>query len=563
MLARAQIRRKGSFPNGASSCAGWILLAGALLWCAACQPTSPERTGRMAPPASPNIVLVTFDTLNLWRTSLFNETLDTTPNLERLAERAFFVRRAHTRVPLTLPSHVSMMSGRFAIDLGVFANGDFLPPGTPTLASLLQQRGYTTAAFVSLGVLNPRFGLGEGFEHYRESYRGRPGVWYAAADEVLTDVASWLADRAPNAPPFFLWVHLSDPHEPYGRPDMPADVELTIEDRDGAVREVGQFRLAQRESHQLTIDLPPGRSTLRFASLRAAGPDDLSRTSLVIRIERAAGARAIVERKLPTGSDIALAGTPLELEFDNTGTEPAPLELDITGSFRAPPRAWLLENYDRDVRFADRGLGDLSRLLEPWHETTLWAVASDHGEGLNRQGVVGHAAWVGEDQLRILFLLAAPWLEARIVDDVRGTTADLAPTVLEAAGLPVPETMSGRSLVLCSRTADCRTDDEWLAYGVRRNAQLNAIALYRWPDKLSHTFKRRRRYVDLERDPRESRNRIRGGVEPENDPRLEAMSEALEEEATALGQRLDRAASEREIDQETEDALRALGYLED
>ena len=69
-------------------------------------------------------------------------------------------------VPLTLPSHVAMLTSTYPFVSGVEDNGDRLAPGAVTLATTLQAHGYQTAAFLGSFVLDRRFGLDQGFQTY-------------------------------------------------------------------------------------------------------------------------------------------------------------------------------------------------------------------------------------------------------------------------------------------------------------------------------------------------------------------------------------------------------------
>ena len=129
---------------------------------------------------------------------------------------------ASAHVPLTLPSHASIFTGRYPLSHGVHDNGGFaLPESVPTLASTLRGAGYHTAAFVSSFVLRGTTGLAHGFEVYDDRFEGLGRARLTASrlerrgPEVAREAVRWLA-TAPR--PFFLWVHFYDPHAPYDPP---------------------------------------------------------------------------------------------------------------------------------------------------------------------------------------------------------------------------------------------------------------------------------------------------------------------------------------------------------
>jgi choline-sulfatase len=168
----------------------------AVLVFAACQARPSPR-----PPSS--IVLVTIDTL---RADHVNATL--TPALDALGREAVVFDQAITVAPLTLPAHASLLTGLYPMRHRVRDNEFALPADVPTYPSLLKQRGYATAAFVSAVVLDHRCGLNRGFDLYDDAIEGPE----RAAVDTLTRAAEWL-DRAPRT--FFVWVHIFEPHAPY------------------------------------------------------------------------------------------------------------------------------------------------------------------------------------------------------------------------------------------------------------------------------------------------------------------------------------------------------------
>ena len=163
----------------------------------------------------PNIVLITIDTL---RTDRLGRGL--TPNLDALAARGTSYQNVRTTVPLTLPAHVSLMTGAAPYAHGVRENGVVFDRKLPTLARRFRDAGYRTAAFVGAYVLNRRFGLDEGFGTYDDNVRRdvRLAEQLEAerpAAEVVDAALAWLANENSR---FFLWVHVYDPHIPYAPP---------------------------------------------------------------------------------------------------------------------------------------------------------------------------------------------------------------------------------------------------------------------------------------------------------------------------------------------------------
>jgi arylsulfatase A-like enzyme/Tfp pilus assembly protein PilF len=186
-----------------------VLLLAAVLALAAARP---------APAGPPSVVLLTLDTT---RADALGAR---TPTLNSLAARGTRWMGAVSPVPLTLPAHVSLLTGLVPPEHGIHDNGTaVLPKDVPTLAAAFAGRGYATAAFVASRVLDRRFGLDRGFQVYDDKAPAEQIGEYGYPERnarQMTDAAlEWLAKR-PAGKPFFLWVHYYDPHAPYNPPDI-------------------------------------------------------------------------------------------------------------------------------------------------------------------------------------------------------------------------------------------------------------------------------------------------------------------------------------------------------
>lgn len=189
-----------------------LAVAAALPWGAAGPAAEPPR----------NLLLVTLDTFRGDHLGANGATAVATPHLDRLAAAGANFTRARAPVPLTLPSHASILTATYPHDHGVRDNGELLGDALPTLAEVLRRRGYATAAFVGSFVLDRRFGLARGFDHYDDRVARTPAALENVEAErdgaaVLDAFEGWLAARDP-ARPFFAWLHLYDPHAPYVAP---------------------------------------------------------------------------------------------------------------------------------------------------------------------------------------------------------------------------------------------------------------------------------------------------------------------------------------------------------
>ncbi|MCX7974802.1 MAG: sulfatase-like hydrolase/transferase [Candidatus Aminicenantes bacterium] len=177
----------------------------------------------LAIPDSPkaNLLLVSIDTIRPDRISCYETRYLRTPNIERLAIRGLIFDRAFAHTPLTLPSHVNMLTGLTPPFHGVHDNARFrLKDDILTLAEYLKIQGYTTGAFIGAFPLDSRFGLNQGFDVYDDHYstKARQEFFYIErpAESVINASLDWLKNQRN---PWFAFIHLWDPHQPYNPPE--------------------------------------------------------------------------------------------------------------------------------------------------------------------------------------------------------------------------------------------------------------------------------------------------------------------------------------------------------
>ncbi len=162
-----------------------------------------------------SVALVIVDTLRADHLGCYGSATPT-PNLDQLARDGSIFLDATAHSPLTLPSHASILTGTTPLYHGIKDNGRYeLLKKFETLAEMLKERGYKTAAFVGAYPVHSRFGLNQGFDIYDDSQLRARGE--KEADEVVTTARDWLEQRKEG--PFFLWVHIFDPHSPYEPPE--------------------------------------------------------------------------------------------------------------------------------------------------------------------------------------------------------------------------------------------------------------------------------------------------------------------------------------------------------
>jgi len=232
-----------------AGCRGWPFLAPAALALvlASCAPepeeappaTVPTDVGRLlagASTARPPVILITIDTLRADRLSSYGSDRVETPHIDRLAAEGVRFDNASSTVPFTLPAHSSIMTGLYPPSHGVRENvGYVLGAEQVTLAERFRDAGYRTGGFVSAFVLDARWGIGRGFDTYVDDFDldsmagANLGSVQRPGPETIAHALEWLDETAASGDggaagrttgsPFFLWLHLFDPHDPYEPPE--------------------------------------------------------------------------------------------------------------------------------------------------------------------------------------------------------------------------------------------------------------------------------------------------------------------------------------------------------
>ncbi|HXU29298.1 MAG TPA: sulfatase-like hydrolase/transferase [Thermoanaerobaculia bacterium] len=200
------------------------------------------------------VIVVSIDTLRSDRLPIYGSKRIETPAIDALAREGIVYERAYSQIPLTLPSHTSILTGQFPADHGVRDNTGYLFEAAkhPFLPLLLKKAGFATGAAVSSFVLRGETGLGDGFDYYEGAIDLRTGEALGRSQRPGGETAALALDWAKKqgSGPFFLLLHLYEPHSPYepvepfrSRYANPYDGEIATAD---AI--VGRFFDALREA---------------------------------------------------------------------------------------------------------------------------------------------------------------------------------------------------------------------------------------------------------------------------------------------------------------------------
>jgi arylsulfatase A-like enzyme/tetratricopeptide (TPR) repeat protein len=211
----------GRFSRGVSTAAAVLLFL--------CVSGGPSQTSSSHASATTSVLLITVDTLRADRLSCYGARSVRTPAMDALAAQGTRFENVLAQVPTTPPSHAVILTGTYPMYNGVrgFTSGA-LPKGVGVLAEAFQRHGYDTAAFVSSAVLESSWGFGRGFKEYDDRFTvrrveiGNPAAIERRAEETVDRLLAWLQARLQSgtaAAPFFVWLHLYDPHAPYDPPE--------------------------------------------------------------------------------------------------------------------------------------------------------------------------------------------------------------------------------------------------------------------------------------------------------------------------------------------------------
>ncbi len=386
-------------PSRAARCIPALLLA-LPLSCTAPEPEVVER--------HPNVLLVTIETLRADHVGIYGYGRNTTPNLDRLARQGAVFQQAIAQAPFTLPSLASIMTGLTPPGHGVRNHPAQLSPELVTLAELLSQAGYRTAAMTRHSWLRRRSSFDQGFDEYHNN------KFSAGLDARSLSLAAidWL--RVNGEKPFFLWLHFLDPHLPY-TPGYPYSVMYhPAHQEEKRVQQL--FSMIDRPREDF---LPTP-----YADLSGGPYYDL------------------VMRYYP-GNEALLD---LALWRRHRG--------DIFfGKVRYPSAdvSQMRDLYDGALAYTDDNVARLLRALaeQGLAENTIVVVAGDHGEAFGEHDLFfTHDFTLYDEVVRVPLLVRMP---ERIAPgtDIRQQVRlmDIAPTLLDLAGLEVPSNMEGESLV--------------------------------------------------------------------------------------------------------------------
>ncbi len=505
-----------------------------------------------------NLILITLDTQRADYLSCYDPSHSQTPHLDSLAEEGILFENCYSLIPITLPAHAAMFYSQQPHELSIYNNGEaFTKQEKATaVAEIFKERGYATAAFVSMGVLEADYGLNQGFAEYEGDYPQK-GRYYATAEEINDQVFPWLDKKFDQK--FFLWVHYSDPHAPYHPPYSSPALTINLNGE-----RLGEYFLNET-LYDLKIDLSPGDNVLHFQINNAYRERPKQRHARFRRLEVSSleGEENLALARLDgwfgsSDEDIDSCAKEASLKITNpTGLTQA--RLKFRGSLGLG-HAGARELYKKEVEYMDLQIGALIGRLKQLdiYTKTHILVVGDHGEGLgeylkrNQRVHFGHIQYLYDVYLHVPLLVRSPNIKSgrqRIRTHV--SLLDIAPTLLGLAGLKPPQDYAGKNIL----SPEYSGSQEIFQASYRPEATRDQFGILSSPLHFIFTPEDNAyELYDLSSDPQEKTN---------------IYSERGQEESVKhLKRQLDEAAREilknRTVpkrDKGPEEMLRALGYI--
>ncbi len=357
-------------------------------------PVSPRGS---TPP--PNLLLLSLDTVRADHTSLYGYERNTTPNLVSLSETATVYRQAVASSNQTLSTHASIFTGLYSRSHGAYPSPDLNPIGMPlaehfhTLAEFLADRGYwNLGAVANFGYLNPGLGLAQGFHYYDA--------------------------RIPLAP---------------------------FRDLGSSYLRVGIRRLMQKWVSTAKMD----RQT------RTA--EEITDHAIAL-LEKARGADSpffLFVNYMDTHNPY-LPPPPYDTLFP--GKDPSFtderrrrlrfLHVEPGMQLTANDRDHMISQYDGAIAYIDSQIARLLARLEETstYDNTMIVVVGDHGEAFGEHSVVGHGRTLYQHQIFVPLLVRQPGQKTGRACEAIVSQVDILPTILDAIGTAIPDSLHGRSL---------------------------------------------------------------------------------------------------------------------
>jgi arylsulfatase A-like enzyme len=454
----------------------------------------------------PNVLLIAMDTVRADHLAVYGYSRNTTPHLRDFARQAVLYKNPIAVAPHTLPSHASIFTGLYPQSHGAhhsfpdFPQGRPLATAFPTLASVLTSEGYQTmAVMANRYFLRPQFGIARGFQF---------ADWQQPVETLNGSMQFFLRMRIWELLPEGAWTRILDART------------ITADEVNSRAFLLLQQMRARRAPFFLFLNymdahvpfLPPAPYGQLYPG--------------------SGSARSIEDYEQPV-RDVDVSGLPMDAHL----------------------REYLISQYDGGIAYLDQKLFELLDFLKQngQYEHTMIVLTSDHGEAFGDKNIVGHGASVYQDQVHVPLLVKYPHQQNAETVDALVSQVDLMPTILQVAGVSVPDGLEGKSLLNPKLLGARPVVAEF--HGVNNLGPRFVccrLALLSGTRKLIYSTHGAPEVYDISSDPGETRD-LYGPDDP--------VSAALRNELTEWSRRTSpRYLTTQGPDRESIERLKSLGY---
>lgn len=504
-------------------------------------------------PQPNHIFLITLDT-----TRWDYITANNAPHLSELAKEGTSFTQGYSLIPITLPSHINMFYSMPPHQTQIYNNSQPTLLKQKGLIPLLRDRGYKTGGVMSLGVLRPSQSIAEGFDRLGNDFI--EGIWFKRAGEVTQEAISILDQF--KGEKSFLWLHYSDPHEPYIPPRFKGLIAATHNSQ-----QIYSADLTCQPFVKLNLKLKPGpnKVTIRMSlpkDLMDGGEFGMDYLSFR-RLQITSPNQDQIQYELPAHWRIRKRNNKINylsklrdatIIITNKGQEPIDADMQLVAKLLFPPPIRILL-YQEEVKYMDQQIGKLIADLKArgMFEKSTFLIIGDHGEGLGEyRNHWGHISYLNKVYTHVPFILSGVRIKKGIQRPELVSTLDVAPTLLDVAGIEIPDYMKGKSLL--SKTHNSHLMLETYA----PEARMDAFSLIRFPYQVVYYTKKEKAPLEiyqLDKDPTGTFNILESmgdkQIKVELIKSVKKISKALTQGKVNIG----------EIPEETKQILKTLGYL--
>jgi membrane-anchored protein YejM (alkaline phosphatase superfamily) len=383
--------------------------------------------GCSAPPPSYNIVFITMDTTRSDYVDTGNGAKAFTPELKQFARKAVVFDHAFSAIPQTLPSHLVMLTSYYPHECGVYSNENIYDGRHKMLQEVLKEKGYTTAAVISLGTLGGNTGINKGFDQFHENLNGKT-VFFTRAEKVTAEGIKLLNEIKKNK--FFLFLHYSDPHSPYAPPSTRSQARFCIE-IDG--KPILDFDAYQGAILRQDLEIPNGSHNICLKVDKH--PEDFD-YFVIRRLTSSENCQLTFQnisfsKNYYGGSYIVKApGGNISVKSRGKG--------NISIFQVIPILSWKAchDYYRMEVEYMDRYIGKFLSTLEKENllANSIVLITADHGEGLGeRERYFGHVRYLNQQFIHIPFMIYIPGIKPKH-EFTPVSLIGISPTILECLG---------------------------------------------------------------------------------------------------------------------------------